>query len=721
MSAERLNPMFEIQGRLPDGKPQQSITLSFVVDALRRWWKVALPLGLILAAAAVSTVLVLSEPTYEAACWLQVEDDKPYVAFPDRQGSRRYVETQKQILRSPMVLGPVISDPRIAQLPEIAEADDPFQELRETLLVETMGDSEILRVAFKGPRPQNAADIVNAVTEAYLTLHLERDNLRQQQVVKMLKEKQGSEYKNLEARRDRYRELCESLTGDDPFVSEKKVIQNDPLGDLQNKLAGIEVERMFLEAQASVLEEEIKAEKIDVPAVLLERAVDDNPEIQTLAATVSAKRARLGEYETKTAKGKDDPKYQDLSREVEEDEKTLTAMRNEAAQKLMTSIKASMLNERKDALTALRANIKEYVRMETSLREKCTVKEQDRTAAAGRSVDLEFERTELERAEKVYNLITDRLERMQTEMNAPAQVSLFRPAAVPAAPLPTHLVPKMALVGLAMFCLPFVLAVVWERLVGRVSDTAQFEQASRLAVIGEIARLPMRTGVFQGAASGRTSQGIALFEESIDSLRTYLVLSESLRDLRVLAVTSSVNSEGKTSVAVQLAVSIARACGQPTLLIDGDMRSPDVHAKLDIPLEPGLADVLSKQCSLDEALVTDWSNYLHLLPAGRLQCSPHKLLGNGAVHPLFEAVRQRYRYVIVDTPPILAASEALVLAKAADAAIICAMRDVSRVDQIRRTESRLTAAGTPMVGVVLNAVPTSRYAYRYGSYAYSRD
>jgi polysaccharide biosynthesis transport protein len=77
--------------------------------------------------------------------------------------------------------------------------------------------------------------------------------------------------------------------------------------------------------------------------------------------------------------------------------------------------------------------------------------------------------------------------------------------------------------------------------------------------------------------------------------------------------------------------------------------------------------------------------------------------------------------VIIDTPPILAASEALVLAKVADTAIICAMRDVSRLDQIRRTEERLSAAGTPAIGVVLNAVPTRRYAYRYGSYSYTRE
>jgi len=184
-------------------------------------------------------------------------------------------------------------------------------------------------------------------------------------------------------------------------------------------------------------------------------------------------------------------------------------------------------------------------------------------------------------------------------------------------------------------------------------------------------------------------------------------------------VTSAVNHEGKTSVAAQLAVSIARASGELTLLIDGDMRSPDVHNVFDIPLEPGLAEVLDHQHSLEDAIATSWSKYVHLVPAGKLHSSPHKLLGNGSMKSLLDKVPNRYRYIVIDTPPVLAASESLVLAKAADASLICAMQDVSRVDQVAKTYERLVAAGGNPIGTVLNGVPARRYAYRYGSYSYS--
>ena len=75
-----------------------------------------------------------------------------------------------------------------------------------------------------------------------------------------------------------------------------------------------------------------------------------------------------------------------------------------------------------------------------------------------------------------------------------------------------------------------------------------------------------------------------------------------------------------------------------------------------------------------------------------------------------------YRYIVIDTPPILPASESLVLARAADVCLVCAMRDVSRIDRLRRSSERLVAAGAHPVGVVLNGVPTHEYAYHYGSY-----
>jgi len=104
------------------------------------------------------------------------------------------------------------------------------------------------------------------------------------------------------------------------------------------------------------------------------------------------------------------------------------------------------------------------------------------------------------------------------------------------------------------------------------------------------------------------------------------------------------------------------------------------------------------------------------LPAGRGRLSPHKLLGNGNARQWLGQVVEHYRYVVIDTPPILAAGESLVLAKLAAATLLCAMRDVSRAGQVQKACERLVAAGCRTVGAVLNGVPVAHYQYRYGSH-----
>ena len=253
----------------------------------------------------------------------------------------------------------------------------------------------------------------------------------------------------------------------------------------------------------------------------------------------------------------------------------------------------------------------------------------------------------------------------------------------------------------------------------RVGDAATLKK-SDLNVFAEVAALPVRSRGGGSFSSDSSKRELSLFEESVDSLRTGLRLSRQLRDLQVLAVSSAVSREGKTSLASQLSVSMARSSGEKTLLIDADMRAPNIGQIFDIPNEIGLADVLAKECSLDDAIHTEYNELLHLLPAGELKASPHKLVGDETFSDILTELKKRYRYIIIDTPPILSAGESLVLSAAADAALLCAMRNHSRADQVREAYNRLVKSDANPVGVVLNGVPARRYSYSYGRYGYGR-
>ncbi|MGE0760253.1 MAG: tyrosine-protein kinase family protein [Pirellulaceae bacterium] len=336
-------------------------------------------------------------------------------------------------------------------------------------------------------------------------------------------------------------------------------------------------------------------------------------------------------------------------------------------------------------------------------------------SAHDKTLDMEFTRDELEREQAVMETIAQRATQLQTELGAPGRVTKLRLAEAPDRPVERLPLKKMMLAMMACGCLPFGFVYFRELSIRRIADVDQLSEQSQLSVVGEVAKLPLWTSV----GNMRRGKGLSLFEESIDSLRVCLWLPEERKNVQVLSVCSAVHGEGKTSVASQLAVSMAKCSRTPVLIIDADMRSPDIFQIFKISNDPGLAALLDRRCTLDEALVTDWSERVHVLPAGKLTKSPHKLLSDDVFPALLSTLRVRYTHIIIDTPPVLSAAEALLLAKWSDGTIICTRRNYSRERQVKLARERLVAAGAKPLGAVFNAVPTRRYAYTYGSYDYS--
>jgi succinoglycan biosynthesis transport protein ExoP len=709
--------------RLRQGaESQEGITPHFVVSAMRQWWKVAVPVGVLLAAGLGALVYLTFKPVYEASAWLEIKDRAPYIAFPDRSGSGSFIRTQLALIHSPLVLGPVVSNPEIAGLPEVADAEDPMEFLGKHIKVIQEGDSEIFRISYAGRDAANTKKVVDAVVDEYFRLRGGTDAERTESVIKLLEAQRDLRAREVDRLRENVRVLTKQATGKDPFAANPaaEIVVQHPLAALQGRLTAAVVEQEILKARIKAFEDSVAKQQVDVPEAMVANAIEASAEVRAREAELAAKRSKLQEFKTKLVRGDQDPSYVQLAEEIKRGEQSLGEARQQVRQEIGGRLEAVVAASRKDEVANLQSQLQSYQLVEELLQKRCDQERKEMETASGESLELEFARADLDRAENVFRLIAERVVQLRTEQGAPARVEPLQAATVPTAPVESFPFKRIALAVLASLCLPFGLAVVWERMIRRVTDAEQIEEHSNLGVVGEVARLPVRGRVLTESSSKRIGRNLGVFEESIDILRTCLVLSEPLRDMKVLAVTSAANREGKTSVAVQLAVSIARASGEPTLLIDGDMRAPDVHNVLDGSLEPGLGDVLAGKCSLRDAIVTSWSENLHFLPAGKAHASPHKLLGNGVVGPLFEEVRNSYRYIIVDTPPVLAAGEALVLASAADASLICAMRDRSRLDQLKRAQARLLAAGARPVGIVLNGVPIRRYLYRYGDYSYNR-
>ena len=710
----------------PIGQRQQGITPKFALHVLRNWWKIATPAGLLLAAIAVGIVWWSFEKQYEATTWLQIKSQQPFLAFAPSQGERgagdRFVQTQIEMIRSPLVLAPVIGRPEAAGVPEFQGEDDRVGWLAENVKVSPVGKSELFKISTVCTNAKDSAWIVNAVAHEYLLLLGQDESQRSQEVINTLKEEEDIRDAEVKRLQNSLRERTKQITGEDPFSPVPTTNPNldHPLADLNSRMIATEVEEVILDANIAALEKALAEERAEIPAALVEEAIDQDPQVRQVEDQISLNQMRLRDMGETLVTPEENVQFNDLQRALDKDKQLLEKTRNDARERIEDKAALTQTAKLQDDLATMKTKQAGYGVIREMLQERYDSKLSEAETVSGDTLELHFLQNELTKAEGVLDVLSQRILRMTTERRAPDQVKLLRPAEAAVVPVKEFPLMEIALASL-LFFVPFGLAGTWELLVRHVSNLEQLEESTNVTVIGEVARLPVRTKVVRKGSSADVGLGLAVFEESIDGLRTHLMLSEELKGMKVLAVTSAAVGEGKTSVAAQLAVNMAWVSGKRILLIDGDMRSPDIHSVFGISLDPGLVEILTRDCSVEDAIVRDEKNCTDVLPAGKLRTNPHRLLGNGKMTSFMEEIRSRYDFIIIDTPPILAASESLVLARAADRSLICALQDSSRIEQVRKAHERLAEAGGHPIGIVLNGVPTSTYLYRYGAYSYVRD
>ncbi|MBB5832762.1 polysaccharide biosynthesis tyrosine autokinase [Brachybacterium aquaticum] len=214
--------------------------------------------------------------------------------------------------------------------------------------------------------------------------------------------------------------------------------------------------------------------------------------------------------------------------------------------------------------------------------------------------------------------------------------------------------------------------------------------------------------------------------ESMRKLRTNLRFVDVDSPPRSIVVTSSTAAEGKSTVAANLARVMARA-GQPTLLIDADLRRPTVAAAFGVDGKVGLSQLLAKSISVEDALQLSGTRGLTVLPAGHIPPNPSELLGSRSMHELVEEFSRSY-FVIIDAPPLLAVTDAQLLSRQVDGALVVAVSGRSRSDELLRGVEAVRSIGGTVYGVVMNRVPSSRLtriAYgasaEYGGYGKAYD
>jgi succinoglycan biosynthesis transport protein ExoP len=271
----------------------------------------------------------------------------------------------------------------------------------------------------------------------------------------------------------------------------------------------------------------------------------------------------------------------------------------------------------------------------------------------------------------------------------------------------------------------------------RLRTAHQIENIAALPLIGVVPRIAAPSSGYGLFGSNRLldSESETHASAIIINARPRVELLESYRALRmslfqspegppqVIMVTSSLPSEGKTTTSINCAVVLAQQ-GKPVLLVDCDLRAPRIHKALEIRAASGLAALLSEKPGVsDRQVIVHYSGVpnLHVLPAGRVQGNVWELLDSTVMKRKIAEWRQLYSHIIIDTPPVLSYSDALVLSAEADSVLLTISAGQTPRAALLRARDLLIGVNAKLTGVVVNGVDANSSDFcSYGYYGYER-
>lgn len=287
------------------------------------------------------------------------------------------------------------------------------------------------------------------------------------------------------------------------------------------------------------------------------------------------------------------------------------------------------------------------------------------------------------------------------------------PASVPGSPTSPHLMRGMLLGLLAGLCLGTGLAFVRHTLDTKVRTDADVKTLSTSPILG---RLPIERATARGVAVEQAPH--SAYAEAVRRLRTNLQFVDVTTGTHSFVVTSAMPSEGKTTVAVNLARAMTQAGGR-VLLVDADLRNPSVHLLMGLEGSVGLTTVLLGKADVDEVVQQWGESDLYVLAAGQVPPNPSELLGSDAMHALFSKLSQEFDFILVDSPPLVPVIDAVIVDKLTGGMLMVVAADRTKKRDLTSALKSLETVGTQVSGFAWNFVATSKAdSSRYGYYRY---
>lgn len=685
--------------------------------AFRRRWLAATLLGLLVGGIAAPAVWFTYHPQYTAVSTIRIAAS-PETILPggaDRSTTAYdiYKSTQQQYIRSRSVLITALRDPDVANLPILKNEPDPVTWVANNLRVEFTGNSELMYVSLKADDPEEAKKLVEAVVKAYMTEIVDKEQEQRRARLTELEKLRVEKESDLRAKQEELKghvQLAGSSEVDTLNMRQQIALQQYAALRSEESATKFRIMRLELELKSKKAAAE-RAGTVEVTDAELETALQVDPTAAPLLRYNEELRLRREEAKSVLVAGRETEYLERFEQTQKTNDAAIAARRTALREELKVRKTAGIQGD----IAQLEQEIAVATEQKKSLQAEADEAETKANSVGTSSVDVEITRQEIDSIRDMMRTIGNEYERLEIELDSQARITIHQHAMGSKAPDSDKKVQYTACAGLAGFLFPFV-GIMWLDLrAHRVNSSGDISATTGLDVIGAVPRLPGRGGRSVMDPDGSTRLREQL-NESVDSIAARLLHLAERDQTRVVLVSSAVGGEGKTTLATQLALSLARTAHR-VLLLDFDLRQPAIGQVFDMPLEPGLAGVLRHEAELHEAIQEPEIDHLWVLPAGRSDRRLLASLANGAVSALFTQLREEFDFVVVDGSPILPVADARFLCRHVDGVVLSVLRDVSSVPGILSACEVLAAFGVRPIGAVVTGFPSNHHYHsmNYGA------
>lgn len=674
------------------------------------------------------------KPVYRAKALLEIAKENPNILtvqelFQVETVSDSYLETQYKVLQSETLALSVIHELHLDQSKEFNQDAEqtlpPDPQIEQAVLrrfqgrlsVEPVRRSRLVQVSFESLDPQLAAKAVNALAVNYVQENLQTRWEATQKASEWLSQQLHSLKARLEKSEDELQNYAQA-NGLLFLESEKGQTENivdQRLRQLQDEMTKAQADRYQKESFYRL------AEAGDYGAL---PGVVDNKLMQDLTVRLADLERQKAELSPVFSDAY--PKVKETQSQIDRIEQLLTQERKRAAEKITN-----------DYLAA--------VRRESLVNQAFEDQRKQANLVAGRSVQYNILKREVDTNKQLYEGLLQRLKEAGVSAGLKASnIRIVDAAAPPTKPVKPRILLNLALALAVGLSLGVGMAFLQEHLdntLKTAEDIERFLRVPALASIPSRASLNHHTKGVYGLAGQRSltagGNGHSAFpqknlangwiridgngtqhsalSEAFRGLRTSVLLSTAGRPPRSLTFVSAKPGEGKTTMACNLAISLAQL-GKHVLLIDGDMRRPCVHQLFDVhDHSGGLVHYLTGQ--------EEWHHLLRHTEIGELDCllcglvppNPSELLSSERMQTLIREAMAEYQFVLIDAPPLLNVADGRILATMVEGTILVVKEGFTPRELVQRAQLSVRDVGAHLIGVILNDVDLRRDSY-YDSY-----